>query len=99
MNIFNTKNNSTEDMIDKLQQLKGKTKLKFYKDISTYYDNMNIRFDDDLFATNAQGINKIYHEVLLLLNFYKLSHKLKKRILFIMIFIMLLLKIEKKKNL
>ena len=28
MNMVNTKYNSTEDMINKLQQLKGKTKLK-----------------------------------------------------------------------
>ena len=35
-------------MIDKLQQLKGKTNLKFYENISNYYDNMNIRFDEDL---------------------------------------------------
>ena len=31
MNMINTTNNTTEDMISKLQQLKGKTKLKFYK--------------------------------------------------------------------
>ena len=31
MNMVNTKYNSKEDMINKLQQLKGKTKLKFYK--------------------------------------------------------------------
>ena len=30
MNMVNTNYNSTEDMIDKLQSLKGKTKLKFY---------------------------------------------------------------------
>ena len=35
-----TNYNSTEDMINKLQQLKGKTKLKFYKLISNYYDEM-----------------------------------------------------------
>ena len=29
--MVNTSYNSTEDIIDKLQQLKGKTKLKFYK--------------------------------------------------------------------
>ena len=32
--------NTTEDMIDKLQQLKGKTKLKVYKNISNYYTEM-----------------------------------------------------------
>ena len=58
--------NSTEDMIKILQQLKGKTKLKFYKNISNYYDNKKIRVEEDLFARNAQGINKTYHEVLLL---------------------------------
>ena len=33
MNMANTTYNSTEDMIDKLQSLKGRTKLKFYKNI------------------------------------------------------------------
>ena len=33
MILVNTKNNSTEDMINKLQELKGKTKLKFYKNL------------------------------------------------------------------
>ena len=54
-------------MIDKLQSLKGKTKLKFYKNINNYYDEMvnkNFRFGEDPFAKNAQGIAKIYHEVL-----------------------------------
>ena len=48
-----TKYNSTEDMISKLQEIKGKTKLYFYENISNYYDNMNISFDEDLFAKNA----------------------------------------------
>ena len=30
--------NSTEDMINQLQNLRGKTKLKFYKNLSYYYD-------------------------------------------------------------
>ena len=58
-----------------LQSLKGKTKLKFYKNISNSYDNMNIKFDEDPFAKNAQGISKIYHEVLNLMNF--LQNKLQ----------------------
>ena len=45
MIIVNTTYNSTEDMTDKLQSLKGKTKLNFYKNIIKYYDNMNIRMD------------------------------------------------------
>ena len=34
MNMINITYNSTEDMIDKLQSSKGKTKLKFYKNIN-----------------------------------------------------------------
>ena len=67
--MANTNYNSTEDMINKLQELKGKTKLKFYKNIRNYYDIMDIRMDEDPFAKNAQGISKIYHEVLLLMKF------------------------------
>ena len=40
MNMVNTTYNSTEDMINKLQQLKGKTKVKFYLNISNYYTEM-----------------------------------------------------------
>ena len=69
MNMVNTNYNSTEDMINKLQELGGKTKLKCYKNLSNYYDNIKIRFDEDTFAENAQGRSKIYHEVLLLMKF------------------------------
>ena len=69
MKIVNTTLNSTEDMVNKLQQLKGKTKLKFYKNISNYYNEMknkNFHFpQQDSFSKNAQGISKTYHEVLL----------------------------------
>ena len=36
MNMVNTPYNSAEDMIDKLQSSKGKTKLNFFKNISKY---------------------------------------------------------------
>ena len=65
-NMVNTTYKSTEGMINKLKQLKGKTELKFYKNISKNYDNMNIKVEQDPFAGNAQGLRKIYHEVLLL---------------------------------
>ena len=55
-------------MINKLQQLKCKTKSKFYKNISNYYiemKNKNFQTQEDPFSKNAQGISKIYHEVLL----------------------------------
>ena len=71
MNMVNTTYNSKDDMINKLQQLKGKTKLKFYKNISNYYDNMNIRMDEDPCAKTAQGISKIYHEVLLVMKLFQ----------------------------
>ena len=71
MNMLSTTYNSSEDMINKLLVLKGKTKLHFYKNISKYYEEMNIRnfkFEQDLFAKNAQSIGKLCLEVLLLKN-------------------------------
>ena len=65
--MVNTTYNSIEDMIKKLQKCKGKTKLNFFKNSSNYYDNMNIRLDEDPFCKYAQGIGQIYHEVLLLM--------------------------------
>ena len=70
--MVNTTFNSTEDMINKLQQLKGKTKLKFYRNISNYYDEMNFRsfkFEEDPFVKNAQDFGKIYHEVFLIMKY------------------------------
>ena len=70
--MFNTTYNSTEDMINKLQSLKGKTKLKFYKNISNFYKekkNENFQTEQDPFSKNAQSISKIYHEVFLLWKF------------------------------
>ena len=79
MNMVNTIYNSTEDMINKLQQLKGKTKLKFSKNVSIYYDNMNIRSDEDPFAKTAQGISKIYHEVLKLMKILQSKSQVKNK--------------------
>ena len=82
--MINTTYNSTENMINKIQQLKGKTKLKFYKIISNYYEEMNIRrqsdtfqFEQDPFSKNVQGISKIYHEVLLLMKFLQTKPKVR----------------------
>ena len=81
MNMVNTTYNSSEDMIEKLQLLKGKTKLKFYKNISNYYIEMkNKNFqtnNQDLFAKNAQGISRIYHEVLMLMKFLQTKPQVK----------------------
>ena len=106
MSIVITTCNSTQDMNIKLQLLKGKSKLKFYKKMNNYYDEMKYRrqngsfqFEEDSFSKDAQGISKIYHEVLLLMNFYRLNHKLRIWTLIIMIYITLLLKIEMIKKL
>ena len=56
--MVNTTYKSTEVMINFLQLLKAKTKLKVYKFISSYYDEMNFRnfkFEEDPFSKNAQG--------------------------------------------
>ena len=79
--MVNTSYNSAEDMIKKLQSLKGKIKLKFYKNISDYYIEMkNKNFQTNQqnpFSINAQGISKIYHEVLLLMKFLQTKPQVK----------------------
>ena len=81
INMVNTTYISSEGMNNKLQELKGKTKLKFYKNISNYYKEMKNRNfqtnNQDPFAKNAQGINKIYHEVLLLMKFLQTKPQIK----------------------
>ena len=81
MNLDNTNYNSTEEMIIKLQQLKCKTKLKVYKNKSIYYNEMKNRNfqiqQQDPFAKNAQGISKIYHEVLLLMKIWQTKSEIK----------------------
>ena len=77
MNMVNTTYNSSTDMINKLQRIKGKTELKFYENSSNFYNNMNIKFDEDPFAKNAQGISKIYHKVLELIKFLRTKPQVK----------------------
>ena len=80
MNMVNTTLNSIEDMINNLQRLKDKTKLKFYKNISDYYTEMKnktFQTQEDPFSRNAQGVSKIYHEVLLLMNFLQTKPQVK----------------------
>ena len=80
MNMVNTTYNSTEDMINKIQEVKRKTKLKIYKNISNYYNEMNnknFQTQEDPFSRNAQGNSKIYHEVLLLMNFLQTKPQVK----------------------
>ena len=80
MNMVNTTYHSTEDMINKLQLLKGKTKLIFYKNISNYYTekkNKNFQTQEDPFSKIVQGIRKIYHEVLSLMSFFQTKPQVK----------------------
>ena len=68
--MVNNTYNSTKETIIKLKNLKGKTKLKFYKNLCFYYDDMKYKifqFGQDPFAKNAQGISKIYYEVFLIM--------------------------------
>ena len=78
MNMVNTTYHSTEDKIDKLQSLKRKTNLKFYKNVNNHYDNMIIRMEEDPFGRNSRGISKIYQEVLLLMKFSQTKPQIKK---------------------
>ena len=79
--MVNTTYNSSEDMINKLQELKGKTKLKFYKNVSNYYNEMKDKnfqtHHEDPFAKNSKGISKIYHEVFLLMKFLQTKPQIK----------------------
>ena len=81
MNMVNTTYNSTEEMIKKLQRLKGKTKLKLYENINNSYTEMkneNFRTQTDAFSRNAQVISKIYHEVFLLLKILQTKPQIRK---------------------
>ena len=80
MIIVNTAYNTTEDMNNKVNELKGKAKLNFYKSRSNYYDEMkhkNFHTQEDTFAKNVQGISKTYHEVLLLMIFLQTKPQVK----------------------
>ena len=82
--MVNTTYNSTEDMINKLKFLKGKTMLEFYKIIFNYYDeniNRNFQFEEDPFSKIVQGFTKIYHEVLLFRKFLQTKPQDKNMII------------------
>ena len=78
--MVNTTYNTTEVLIDKLQKLKGKTKLNFYKSSTKYYDEMKhkkFQTQEQPFSKNTQGISKVYHEVLLLMKFPQTKPQVK----------------------
>ena len=82
--MVKTTYNSTQDLIDKLQNLRGKTKLKFYQNISNFHDERDIRrqsgkfqFIEDPFSKNPEIISKLFHEVLLLLKLLQTKRQIK----------------------
>ena len=78
--MVDTNYNTTEDMIDKLQEFRGKTKINFFKNISNYYTetkNKNFQSQQGPSAKIAQGIGKIYHEVFLLMKFLQTKPEVK----------------------
>ena len=98
--------NSSEDMINILQRLKGKTKLMFYQNISQYYDEWiikkqigNFQLDEDIFSKNVENFSKIYHEKLLLMKFLQTKSQIKSMNIIYYDLYYTLLKIEKKKKL
>ena len=80
MNVVNNIYNSTEEETNKIQELKGETKFKFYQKINNYYDEMDNKdfgYEEDPFAKDALGINKIHNEVLMLMNFVQTKPQVK----------------------
>ena len=82
--MVTTNYNSTQVIINKLQSLKGKTKIKFYQEISKYYDEKNngrqsnsFQFEEDPFGRKNEIFGKIHHEVLLLMNFVQIKPQVK----------------------
>ena len=75
--MMNIKYESTEDMIEELRSLKGKTELKFYKSSTDYYDQLNyirrsgkFESEEDPFGKGAPGVAFLMHEALLLMIFF-----------------------------
>ena len=89
-------------MINKVQSLKGKTKIKIHKNLSNFCDEMNIRtfkFEEGTSCKIARSISETYHEVLFSLKFYRLNLRLGIKLLNIMIYNILLSKIVMKRKL
>ena len=68
----------------KPQTLKGRTKMKFYQNISNYYDQMNytrqtktFQFEEEPFCKGAQSVAFIMHKVLLIMKFLQTKSQVK----------------------
>ena len=66
--MMNIKYITIEDMITKLQSLRGETKLKFNEDFCNFYNELkyrrqsgNFHFQEVAFGKNAQDVAMIMH--------------------------------------
>ena len=82
--MVNANYNTTDDIIKKLQSLKGKRKVNFYTKKSKFFDERKNRrqsgtfqFEEDTFSKNTQNIGKNYKEVLLLIKFLQTKPQIK----------------------
>ena len=83
--MVNAEYNSSKDMIDNSQRLKGKTNIKIYPNISNYYDERKYRrpsgtfqFEKNLSGKNEERISELYFEVELLMKFLQTKPQVKK---------------------
>ena len=83
--MFSAKYNSPQDMIDTLQSLKIKIRLKIYADKSNYYDELKHRrqsgtfhYEEDIFRKNEERITKLYLEIILFLKILQIKPQVKK---------------------
>ena len=84
--FMSRKYRKTKNTIDKINKLKGETKLKFERNFSIYCDEMNYHrqkrkfsFEEDLFSNIAHSNTRIMHEVLLMMNFLHTKPQIKDK--------------------
>ena len=82
--MVNSKDETTSDKIDNLQQSNRKTNLKICTNISNYYDEMKttrqtetFEFEKNPLPKSAELISKNIHEVLLLLKLSQTKPQIK----------------------
>ena len=76
-----------EQMMNKLQNLKVKTSIKFHRDLSNFCDELNylrqnihFTFEEDTSSKNALGIAFIRKERLSIVNFFPAKSQVKDNI-------------------
>ena len=81
--MANSRYETTQDVIDKVQSVKGK-KIKIYQTINIYYDEMTCRiqsgtfqFEEYPFADKTERISENFPELLFLLEFLQTKPQVK----------------------